>query len=398
MDAGPGWRIGRHVNMKRKQKDQVMPEEGKASSLEHLIDRMLEYAPDCLVDGIILKAVKWEKISKVRVSRVLKDISAKGIQVPQWLLLDLIMAGHVIPSGSLKHSEPLIRVANKLNSIKNKNFGQSKHNQIVNEIEQVGIIHDITLCEFLVSGMLELGLLKEAAAFSLKHWRHIHKVDQDLIDAQNELIGSWPVMDIELLSLSSLDQFAEDLFRAFAANKIRVRTLQKQLDSKLPEVSDVSHKRDFIIIILDGQSMFQAQQSGTPEPGSKQSHRKQQEVLKAVKASATQKCPIIVNTVPYAPEGIGDWSKAEYLQAINKFNGELRALVSTFKNITCIESAIALSDIAAVDITDQNLQSRYGMAYSHNASQAYAEHIVNTLALEPLNLSLDSVEGNHDII
>ncbi len=349
--------------------------EARSSDLRDVLGAVLAAAPECIREGVLLKAVNWRVVSSEAVADMLGRIAAAGVQLPLWLAEALLVAGHPLGGAVREDLPPVLRVLATVNAANPGDDAAELKAALAALIVDDAATQGAPL-DTLLRRLCDKGHAGLAAPLAIRVWPHASQGGSALQEAMRQEIGASPPATLRLLCLSNADVLAGDVARAFATLGLAAHVETRAFAQVWPELMQPNDNCDARVLVLDAESLF------IGDGGQAQLAEKIETLVSAIERTlAISSRPLIVTTIP-APLNpvagyVDGWHPTGLRRAIDEVNRHLYDLAQRHSQLSLIDADVALAAIASVERGDPKLWFYGQLAFTPPASRALAVAVAN---------------------
>ncbi len=348
------------------------------SSVSELIDAAIAAAPECLRQGVILRAIDWRAVAPAQVESMLASLTSARMQPPHWLAKLLLMAGHVLPDAMGGGLPAALRILQRLNGTSGKPEPEERTG-IVAMLEALSADPgaDSDVVNALVQRLVKRDWADEAVELALAHAHRAPSAMGQLGKHLDSHLARLPVVRLRLTGSSTTQLFADQLRPALAAEGWRAEVSQANYGQVLGELMGPQEHSDAVVALLDLEGFAPRDWRGSAEEGFALLAERAELLANAAAAFAERsRVPLLINTLPFAPAptaGLLDRRHAAGLRrGVDLVNGRLLDAAGRFSQIVVVDGDQALADLALSRQVDAKLWYYGRIAYSADATRALA--------------------------
>lgn len=354
-----------------------LPDARTTMTADHLVEAAIASAADCLRAGVLLQAIDWTRVAPERVQAMLRDLRARHVRIPGWLIRALLIAGHELPGELAGRLSAELSALNALNAT----AGSARERHAFSAVQRALLYRDHADADAvtaIVKRLQALGWADEAAELALSYG---DAVPRALAAAGSSLaphIQSLPITRARLSGFSTTHALAQDLVPAFAAQGWQAQVSEANFGEGLAELLYPSADSDGLILLMDFEG-FAPRDWRRPADESLSVIREQADLLASALTAFAERAhhPLLINTVPSAPAptaGLLDRHHALGLRrAIDLVNERILEAAGQSGQIIVCDADSALATVPPAQQTDPKLWYYGRIAYSAVASRALAK-------------------------
>lgn len=369
---------------------------GRASSLENLVNAVVNSAADCLRERVLLRAVDWTSVSPAKVAKLVQDLEAEGVKLPRWLAQAILVAGHCLPPSQQSALDAPLSALNTLNRLGRPGQGAQTGEDVGAAVQDLVSPEEID-AEIAASGVRRLIALDRpalATRLALTHWRRspqfLRLVQKHLDQALSEL----PKVRLRVTAVANPSGLAADLRAAFAAAGFDATVQESDYGQAFTELLRYGDEpRDALIVLLDGEALHS--RDWRQDPGEAEAALRQKLDLLAGALESYADAgygPVLVNLLPaaWAPTvGLIDaHHEAGAARLVHQVNERLIEVARRSGGIVLIDANCALAGLEPRKWIDPKLHFYGRMPYSADANR----HLASAFAGAYRNLKRGTVK------
>jgi FkbH-like protein len=350
--------------------------------IEEIIDAAIENASECLRRRVILQAIDWSEVPERKVAVLLSTLVDSQQSVPKWLSKSLLLAGHVLPTGSDLALTPGLMALNRLNGAE----GEIREREAWAGM-LAGLCSDEHLENDVITALIErlvaLSWDEEAANLALAQQHRVPGILRRASKALGIHIERLPDVRIRLSGSSTIQTFAEELVPAFAAKGWHANVTQADFGTMLADLMMPANGTDAHAVLLDLEGFAEQDWRRTAAQAFVLLMERANSLADALREFSTRsETPLLINTIPVpaAPSaGFLDRSHPAGLRrAVDLLNRNILDVAERSNRIFIIDADQALATLPLRDQTDPKLWYYGRIAYSIDAVRALARAFSET--------------------
>ncbi|MGH6729818.1 MAG: HAD-IIIC family phosphatase, partial [Sphingomicrobium sp.] len=346
------------------------------SRLEGLIDAVIESAPACIQERVLLQSIDWNQVEAAKVDGMLQRLDAEGVRLPAWLARSLLIAGHSLPATQLLDA-PLHALSNLNKLVRD---GRSAETGVEAWAEDLATREQLEP-DVVAAGVRQLTALGQgalAARLGLAHW---HRAPKVLRFVQNEVAGlleGLPEVRLRVTGFSTTHSLAEDLSTAFGAAGFRAVVTEAEYGQVLAELVQPSEaRRDALVVLLDLDGLHAPDWRLDAQRNFDLLAQKIDLLTGGLESYAGKvRGPLLVNTLPMAvaPTAglIDNHHPAGVTRCLDLVNQRLTEVARRNSQLILIDSARALAGLEPRKWVDPKLWYYGRLPYSADATRGLA--------------------------
>jgi FkbH-like protein len=350
------------------------------SSLERIVEAVIDRAPEAVRRRVLLQAIDWTSVHSTRVAGMLAALGERQLAPPRDLVNALLLARHVVPDDLALSPEQ--RALNTLNR------GAGTPATVAADISRLAEHGNVApeVAGAIVKRLAASGAAADACALALALWR---RAPQALSSVRAELgshLDALPPLRIRLAGSSTTDTLAADLRPAFGVVGRSARVAQSDFGAALTTLLQPDPQSGLHIVLLDFDG-FAGPNWRQPEEVVHTLLRERADSLgDALSAfAARSSSALLINSIPVPSAPTAGLLDARHLsglrRAVDLVNERLLSASERHGNIVVIDADHALADIPPSRHRDPKLWFYGRIAYSADAMGALADAFAQAWAL-----------------
>jgi FkbH-like protein len=271
------------------------------SSLEGLIDAVIEAAPACVRERTLLQSIDWSRVHADKVTDMFARLEAEGVRPPNWLIKSVVAAGHNVSIAEHGAPDAALHALNALNKLVQT---KAQDDSVDASVEDLIAREDIDP-DLVAAGVRQLTALKQgqlAARLALAHWRRAPQALRFVPSDIAALVEALPRVRLHVASFSTTHTLAAELPHAMAAAGFQATVTEADYGQALAELMQPGEQeRDALVLLLDLDGLHAADWRRETEKSHDLLLEKIELLGSAVERYAGQgRGPVLVNTLPIA--------------------------------------------------------------------------------------------------
>ncbi len=352
---------------------------GRASSLDDLIDAVIDSAAECLRGRVLLRAVDWSAVRPAQVTQLIQNLEAESLPLPPWLASALLVSGHCLPASQLPALGAALNALNSLNRLRRPGHDGDAHGEAAAAARDL-VARDDAAPEVVAAAVKQLTGLNEgelATRVALAHWRGNPQFLRLVQSHLGSLRETLPAVRLRVTGVSNAQGLAADLPAAFVAAGYNASVSESEYGQAFPELLQPGEEdRDALVVLLDLDGLHPRDWREVNQADDALT-RKLDLLVSAVESYAGAGAgPVFINTVPYAhapTAGLIDGRHpAGAAWAVTEINARLQDVAQCHSHVVLIDAHGALGGVAPSKWIDPKLAFYGRMPYAAEAMRHLA--------------------------
>jgi FkbH-like protein len=350
------------------------------SNLDDLIDAVIDHAPACIRERVLLQSIDWRRVESDRVADMLQRLEAEGVRPPKWLAKSLLTAGHCLPDSQQAVLDAPLNALNGLNRLVRTDHDAGGGQGVEHWVDDLAARQDLDgdVVEAGVRRLTSLGRGAAAARLALAHWRRTPQTLRAVPGDLSQFTDGLPQVRLRVAGFSTTHGFATDLPIAFAAAGFQAVASEAEYGQALAELMQPGDQaRDALVLLVDLEGLHAPDWRRDSARSHEMLLQKIDLLAGAIERYAEQgRGPVLVNTLPgvVAPAvGLIDNHHPDgAAHAVHAVNRRLVEIARSDSRVILVDGGFALAGLEPSRWIDPKLWYYGRVPYSADATRALA--------------------------